>query len=440
MSFSSGAPAGGAPPERTDSGFTLVELVIAIGLIAFLFLAIAMSLGGALRAVAVQKARTQGNEVATQGIEDLQRYAYSSLMLCGSPSAPAGEPELDDSPVLLPSGTTGCATASPLSGDEPCNGSVNLGFPRARYDCKRVNLTYEVRRYVAWTDASKTTKRMAVYVDWEDAGGRHQVSQQSSLRAPVVGDIVGISPPGFTDVRVVTPPTRDVTMNDAGMTTTPITFQAESSGLTSAANDRVYVSFQVIEDGELVTRTHPLPTAVAVPGGLRWTGTLPSNRGPFPPGTQYFTFTAVRDTDGKTGSKIDSGPTTFRCVGDACAPTTQAPRLTNVTQTQTAVSIALDGALKASWTVTAETENLGPDDSVSVQFMTRSGAVSAALGVDPAHAGSCSAINCKWKLVLPVGSPYAFKAETQTVALAAASAATRQTTAGQSNPITFTAS
>ena len=67
------APAQG----RSDNGFTLVELVIAISLAGFVFVAIALSLGGALRAVAVQKARTQGNEIATQGIEDLQRYAYS---------------------------------------------------------------------------------------------------------------------------------------------------------------------------------------------------------------------------------------------------------------------------------------------------------------------------------------------------------------------------
>ena len=40
--------------------------------------------------------------------------------------------------------------------------------------------------------------RLAVVVDWVDSAGRHQVSQQSSLRAPDAAAIVGLTPPGFS--------------------------------------------------------------------------------------------------------------------------------------------------------------------------------------------------------------------------------------------------
>src|SRR3954447_809247 len=68
------------PGDRArDAGFTLLEMVIAIALSAIIMTAMAFSLGSSLRTMQLQKARTLANEVATQGIEDLQRVPYSSL-------------------------------------------------------------------------------------------------------------------------------------------------------------------------------------------------------------------------------------------------------------------------------------------------------------------------------------------------------------------------
>src|SRR5437763_11223637 len=75
---------------RDEAGFTLIEMVVAVGLSAIVFTALAASLAGALRTVQVQKTRTMANEVATQGIEDLQRFKYSNLGLCAAPTRPNG--------------------------------------------------------------------------------------------------------------------------------------------------------------------------------------------------------------------------------------------------------------------------------------------------------------------------------------------------------------
>lgn len=422
-----------------------MELVIAIAITAFIFTAVAISLGGALRAVAVQKARTQANEIATQGIEDLQRYAYASLLLCGAPTGAAPDSDLSD-PALLPTGYTGCSGTPATraeTGDDPCNGSASVGFPKAVFRCSRGGVSYEVRRYIAW-DGLKVAKRMAVYVDWDDIGGRHQVSQQSSLRAPVTGDIVGVSPPKFASVSV-TPTTRSFEIDAGGqLSSGSIALEAVTTGLSNAAVDRTFVSFQTLDAGAVETRTmalgNPQPTGTA--GQLRWTGTIPSGASSpvFPAGSQYLTFTAVRDSDGKTGSALDSASSTFTCVGLGCPSTSASPAFssTPMTQAQGTVSIALDGGLAAGWTLTAITTNLEPTDSVSVYFLTRSGSAAVALEVDTTSL--CTLSSCTWKVVLGPASPYAFEPGTRSVTFAAASATTKQTAAVASQALSFVAS
>ncbi|MEO7836735.1 MAG: prepilin-type N-terminal cleavage/methylation domain-containing protein, partial [Acidimicrobiales bacterium] len=178
------------PSRRDEGGFTLIEMTISLTIMAVIALALGGVLHSGLRALGAAKARTQGNEVATQGIEDLQRYGFNDLGLCGShtPSAPpAGLADL----AMLPN----CPTPVPAY---DCNAAVGGAVPLAQYTCRRNNVDYTVRRYVAWVDPVHTTKRLAVFVDWDDLVGNHQVSQQSSLRAPDQGAIVGLAPPAFT--------------------------------------------------------------------------------------------------------------------------------------------------------------------------------------------------------------------------------------------------
>src|SRR5437868_200780 len=176
---------------RDEAGFTLIEMVVAVGLSAIVFTALAMSLGGALRTVQVQKTRTTANEVATQGIEDLQRFKYSNLGLCTAPLPPAG--------TSVPAGfstvvTVNCTNAAV---EEPCTPTVfnppltTEPVPKESYVCNRNGTAYTVSRYVAWGDDAQTSKRLAVVVDWLDSAGRHEVAQQSSLRAPDAAAIIG---------------------------------------------------------------------------------------------------------------------------------------------------------------------------------------------------------------------------------------------------------
>src|SRR5687767_13028999 len=104
-----------ANPRSQESGFTLVELVIAVAVVGVAFMALSSALAASLRSLAVQKARTQGNEVATQAIEDLQRYSFINLAVCG-PATGVAEPDGLELEVKSPS--TACPTSSGAAGDQ----------------------------------------------------------------------------------------------------------------------------------------------------------------------------------------------------------------------------------------------------------------------------------------------------------------------------------
>src|SRR5437879_6520055 len=152
-----------------EDAFTLIEMVVALAVGAMAFAALGGILLGGLKAVAVQKTRTRANEIATQGIEDLQRFDYDHLGLCTPPpgDAPSG---LSDTVFLA-----NCT--SPVY-EKPCPLATGT-VPSSSYTCSMSNIDYAVRRYVSWADSTHAVKRLAVFVDWVDAVGRHEVAQQS---------------------------------------------------------------------------------------------------------------------------------------------------------------------------------------------------------------------------------------------------------------------
>jgi prepilin-type N-terminal cleavage/methylation domain-containing protein len=433
-------------PVVDDDGFTLIEMMIAIALSAFVLLALGMTLAGALRTLGVAKGRAQGNEVATQAIEDLQRYPYGSLATCGAPVAVANPPAAASDAVVSTSSTCPSgAAAKPAFGDQPCLSTPALtGIPAATYNCARANRSFDVNRYVAWTDAGHSAKRMAVLVTWTDDVGSHTVSQQSSLRAPVTGDIVGIAPPGFDAVAnnpSVSNHSPTIASTPGPLTgSTSVVVSVTTTGLTDTVNDRVFAAFTVIDaSGEATTASFLLgsPTSTGT-DKLKWTGTLVSGSPYlFPAGSQYLTFTSVRASDGKTGSTIDATPTVF-CPAGGCPVT---PTFTSNPITQPSSTITIDGTgalATAGLSLTATTKLLGPEDRVLALVLTRSGLVTVAMVVDTtAPCSADPALSCKWTGAVTAPSGYAFDPGPKTVYFTGLDTATSSATAAASNQLTF---
>ena len=79
---------------------------------------------------------------------------------------------------------------------------------------------------------------MAVFVDWTDSAGPHQVSQQSSLRSPTEASIIGASIPSLTLPSAA--PT-NVPVTSAGKLTRNIALSVNATAL--GTDDRVFAKF-----------------------------------------------------------------------------------------------------------------------------------------------------------------------------------------------------
>ena len=410
-----------APPDQPDEGgFSLIELVVAVGIGAFIFAALGVMLGGGLRALSVQKARTQGNEIASQGIEDLQRFDFNDLGLCGTPSGTA--PDGLGSTVLF--------TCSPTEAlVDPCAGTTG-SVPDSEYTCRRGNIDYSVRRFVAWSDSpANTTKRLAVVVDWTDSVGRHRVEQQSSLRAPNLSSVIGRVPPTIASTTVIpgSSASTPIPLNGESPAVT-VDIRATTTGLTNG--DRMFVSFNVLREANSVTSPATAQLELVTGDGTNWTlagglsaSTIDPETGQpirLGAGSQTFTFTSLRTIDGKVNSAFSSPASVF-CPTTGC-PSTM-PTFTGTPNVPSAVNISSSGLLLTGFTVSVATTNLTVSDTVKVHFQTQTGAQSLVLL--PKNSAQCDTTGNRnpcssWEGVFEPSSGYRFLNGQQTLYFTAA--------------------
>ena len=368
-----------APGARSrQDGFTLVELLVVISITAFVFLALASLLAGAAKSLSIAKTRSQANEVATQGIEDLQRYDFNDLGVCSGVADPA--------PATVPASLTGltsvqlanCGSGS-IVYEQPCSppggALTSFAVPRQTYTCTKSGITYDVSRYVMWADTAHTAKRLAVYLGWTDQAGLHQVAQESSLRSPNAASVIGLTPPQFVSVSVSAP--NPVVIAADGTLQSSMTFSASTSGLT--ASDQVYVTLDTLTvQPDLSVAALPEQFPLASGDGVNWSVTLPGSPAPqFGAGSQYVIFTEVRSSsDGKANSKIAPSTLTF-CPAAGCPA--GLPTITTATVSPSTINIDSSGVLQSTFTVSATTTNLDIAATVTVTLQTQTGAASLTL-------------------------------------------------------------
>ncbi|HVA43520.1 MAG TPA: hypothetical protein VNF50_08560 [Acidimicrobiales bacterium] len=404
----------------------MVEMVVTIGLIGILLLALAPLFMALLRTGAVTQARDQANQVTTLGMEDLQRFTYSQLGVCAAPSAtaPSG---LSDVVVLS------CASQVATYGESPCSPVVGNLPPAASYTCADAGITYTVIRWVSWADTGHIVKRLAVYVSWTDPVGAHVVSQQSSVRAPDPDSVVGLSPPSLSSPQV----TGSNPAIIGGAWT--LQFSVTTSGLTTS--DKVYVAFSSLDGSGSPTDQSVF---LSSGDGTNWTGSISSSSGyTFGEGSQYFVFSAIRSTDGKSNSVVDTTAQEFCTSSDPSCSLSTLPSILSSTVPST-VSIASSGALTASVPVSVTVKNVTSTDAISVAFQTQNGLVSLYLSPN----SSCTTSSCTFSGSIPSSAGYAFSATTQNFYFTATqdesgvstSVDQGSTVAAASSPVTFTAS
>ena len=135
-------------PQRVkdeQDGFTLIEMCMVLTICAIAFVGLAQMLAGTLKGLSISKTRAQGNELATQGIEDLQRFDFDNLGFCSGAADPA---------PAVPSTLTGlatvqlpnCTAGTPIY-EQPCAAPsaalTTFPVPRQSYTCVKNNITYK---------------------------------------------------------------------------------------------------------------------------------------------------------------------------------------------------------------------------------------------------------------------------------------------------------
>lgn len=402
-----------------EHGFTLVEVVIAISVSALIVMALGVTLGGALKGLGAQKNRIRANDVAASAIEDLQRLDYGQLGHCSSTSPapmpyPAGIRSSDI--VYLDSGAPACV--NPVA--QPCTMASGTG-PDPSYSCQPDPVRaveYHVRRYIVWNDPGRSEKRVAVYVDWDDSVGAHNLVQQSVLKPPVQRRPPGSTAPSFSSV-TVSPSSSPIKIVD-GIPSggDSVTFTATTTGLMLPA-DKVYVTlFTSTADGG----SGRGGIALTSTDGLTWEGTLDASSAPaagilLGKGSQYPIFTAERPADDRVSSNVAPNPLRFCPVApdpDAggCAATDMPTIGTRSVLTSPTTTTQPGGqALTNDPQVQATTTNLVSGDSVSFTVVTTAGAIQV-----PMTAGAgCTASSCNWTGTLSKDSGYLFPAGLQTI-------------------------
>jgi len=389
-------------PQRVkddQDGFTLIEMCMVLTICAIAFVGLAQMLAGTLKGLSISKTRAQGNELATQGIEDLQRFDFDNLGFCSGAADPA---------PAVPSTLTGlatvqlpnCTAGTPIY-EQPCSppsGSLLVfPVPRQSYTCVKNNVTYQMNRYIRWTDATHTGKRLAVYVQWTDQVGGHQISQESSLRSANAASVLGNPPPQFISVAATA--TNPVLIDSDGTLLGSIALSATTNALTTS--DQVYVTLDALTtqpDGSIAALPRQFPLTSA--DGVSWTGTIPNGTVPkFGAGTQYVTFTEVRASDAKANSKVVTTPLLF-CQAGGCP--SNLPTISSASVSPALIDIDSSGVLMSTFTVSATTTNLVTESNVVAIVQTQTGAALLQLNASTScmAGGACNS----WSRTLTSGS------------------------------------
>lgn len=156
--------------SRGDDGFTMIELVVSLGLIAAILTSASMLSGGAMRSYAGARMRSTFVELATGELELLRSSTYDRVGVAASDpdlatAYPAGE--FEGRPVVL------VPNAS-----KPAVSRVTSSTVRG------IRLPYTVRRWVTWTDPTAGPevkfKKLTLQIEWLEA------SQQRTYRLATV--------------------------------------------------------------------------------------------------------------------------------------------------------------------------------------------------------------------------------------------------------------
>src|SRR4051812_65163 len=174
---------------KSELGMTLVELMVAISILAIVMSGLALSIGVDYKAVALARARQVAESVANQRLEEERDVDYASMALSSTP-AHSTDTTNPDYYVTTPSGVptydvTGTGQNEVLIVDSP-DGPID------HFDTQTVGTTaVDIYQYVTWVDdpaiaGTQNLKRLTVVVQYHTVPtiGQARILRESVVLTP----------------------------------------------------------------------------------------------------------------------------------------------------------------------------------------------------------------------------------------------------------------
>src|SRR3954467_11284874 len=150
--------------SRGEGGFTIVEMVVALAILAIVMAPLARVYWSSIRTAGAASHRTDGSSIASREIESMHAVPYAQVGFYA------------DQPGFV-STFEGFTTVS-LGSPSPASGPLAPQIDTQTAGITQGGVDFSVTRYIVWSDAQGAStsyasayKRLTVIVSWSDQAG-----------------------------------------------------------------------------------------------------------------------------------------------------------------------------------------------------------------------------------------------------------------------------
>jgi len=349
-----------------EQGFTLVEMMVAILLLAIIFSAMVSVIITSLTSMQREEQRVRATQLAQEELERIRAIEWDCAAIDSSDPDYSSTYGGNTTVVLDP---VECGDTSIAPDPSPTVRAVD-------------GIDYTVTRNVYWIDdpADGTAdagtdsdpqdyKEFRVDIAWTFRGEAYAYAN-TSTRVPTIEEVPVDPPPASTTFEITSLEVDPVSVGTtAGATTSTITVIAE----TSQAASSVTLTVPSSSYGSAAL------SDISSGAGVRWQKTIPAGSTAFPSGDHDFVVTAI----GALGSDTETETVTFAEAPAVTPVTIKAPLLVPAEP----ICVATNSKSHQPVTVTVDVDGVSTTDEVSLSWTDRSGSA-AVSSVTPTATGA----------------------------------------------------